>query len=99
MTDSSQPVIRTTDERSRRTARMSEREKAKLAEMMMARLTEGVIFAQAVCAGKARWEPFSGLTDQGEVCVNGLRFSTHLEDGFPILNPRLSAELEKASGR
>lgn len=57
--------------------------------------SDAEVFTRAVVAGVARWEPFSGMSDQGEVCVGGLRYSTRLDVGVPVLGPALREELEK----
>jgi len=57
--------------------------------------SDAEVFCRAVVAGVARWEFFSGSSDKGEVCVGGLRYSTHLNVGVPVLHPMLRAALER----
>lgn len=57
--------------------------------------SDAEVFCRAVVAGKARWEFFSGSSEQGEVCVGGLRYSTRLDVGVPVLYPVLRAALER----
>lgn len=56
------------------------------------------ILLRALLHGKARWEPFTGCTKQGEVCVGGFRWATILDKwGFPVLHDALRSELQKAA--
>lgn len=57
--------------------------------------SDAEVFTRAVVAGVARWEFFSGSTDQGEVCVGGLRYATRLDVGVPMLGPNLREALER----
>lgn len=57
--------------------------------------SDAEVFCRAVVAGVARWEFFSGSSEQGEVCVGGLRYSTRLNVGVPILSPTIRAALER----
>jgi len=56
--------------------------------------SDAEVFTRAVIAGVARWEPFTGMIEEGEVCVGGLRHGTRLEAGVPVLSPLLRESLE-----
>jgi hypothetical protein len=63
---------------------------------LIAAAPDHALFASAVCAGAARWEPFPN--NNGEVCVGGLRYAVKLDEfGCPTLNAPLRAAL-KATG-
>ena len=63
---------------------------------LIAGAPDHAVFAAAVCKGVARWEPFSGSSDRGEVCCNGMRYSTILDEfGCPILSVHSRAALAK----
>ncbi len=64
-------------------------------ETLAAPDSDAQVFTRAVVADVARWEFFFGSTDQGEVCVGGLRYATRLDVGIPILGPNLRETLEK----
>ena len=45
-------------------------------------------------SGDAKWEPFNSNDGRGEVCVNGLRYSSKLDsDGVPVIYPVLECHL------
>lgn len=54
----------------------------------------------AMCVAAGRWEPQPyGLTLAGEFVINGLRFSTELDEfGVPRVTPALRAQIAKARG-
>lgn len=57
------------------------------------------LFGAAVCAGKARWEAWSGSDCRGEVCVGGMRYATNLDEfGMPVLYDAIRAAIAKARG-
>lgn len=68
---------------------------------LIAAAPDHALLAAAICAGRARWEPFSSqpglqITYGGEVCINGLRHATTLDQfGVPILTAHLRAALLK----
>jgi hypothetical protein len=62
-------------------------------------LTDAELLLAAMCVGVARWEPFQGRAG-GEVCVRGMRWSTHVDDrGVPLLSEDVAVELRQALGR
>jgi hypothetical protein len=55
--------------------------------------------ARAICAGIARWEPFSRSLDGGEFCISGLRHSTRLDEfGVPAMTEGMRAAIAKTTG-
>lgn len=53
----------------------------------------------AMVRGAARWEALSSTALCGEVCLNGLRYSTHLDkDGCPVVNDVIMESLLKVHG-
>jgi hypothetical protein len=65
------------------------------------RLTKGLLdsslLLQAICAGVARWEFFTDDKARGEVCCNGLRYSTRLDElQLPILTDHIRHALKAA---
>jgi hypothetical protein len=60
------------------------------------RLIDASLFARAVCAGVARWEPFHSNPNLGEICMGGLRFVSRLEHGYPVLSECIREDLEIA---
>ena len=55
------------------------------------------ILLDAMISGVARWEPFEGSSEKGEVCVNGLRYTTCLDEfRCPQLTSNLRAEIIRA---
>lgn len=70
---------------------------------MASRLIESApdhaLYAAALTAGVARWEPFAGRQEIGEVCVDGMRHSANIDDfGVPVLSDHLRKCLKKALG-
>jgi hypothetical protein len=64
------------------------------------KLRDHSIIASAFCRGVVRWEPFGGQQLKGELCVDGLRFSTELDDfSVPILNSHSERTLTQAVAR
>ncbi len=55
------------------------------------------IIARLLTQGKARWEPFPGHDIGGELCFNGLRYTTELDEfGIPGLHQVLRAAIARA---
>lgn len=52
----------------------------------------------AMCVAAGRWEP-SGDGRGGEICINGIRYPTKLDEfGCPIVNGSIRAAISKAGG-
>ena len=50
--------------------------------------------------GRARWEPFKGDAERGELCVGGLRYATHLDrDGVPNIHSVAEHAIRSELGR
>lgn len=67
---------------------------------LIAAAPDHALFGRAIAARLIRWEPFVvGLDRGGEICCNGLRYSTTLDDfGVPRLPDPLRAFLATAEG-
>lgn len=60
-------------------------------------LGDAPMLLAAMVLGVARWEFFTGSTRDGEVCVDGLRYSTRLNAvGCPELTSAIRSALWKA---
>lgn len=68
---------------------------------LIAAAPDHALYGRAITARLIRWEPFLvGVNSGGELCCNGLRYSTTLDDfGVPRLPAALRAFLTKAEGR
>jgi len=75
---------------------------ARLRKARKRRIDGRHLLLAAICKGVARWEPFTaaGLEPpvRGEVCCNGLRCATYLDEvtGCPVVHSVIRAELERA---
>ena len=59
------------------------------------------LLCKAFMKGGVRWEVFKGypsLLQEGELCINGLRYATSLKDGLPVLHEALRNALKRAIG-
>lgn len=66
---------------------------------LIASAPDHALYARAVTAGVARWEPFGGSDNRGEVCCGGLRYSTVLDVfGVPCLSSAMRSALAKKVG-
>jgi hypothetical protein len=66
---------------------------------LIAAAPDHALFASAIAAGVIRWEMFDGKKDSGEICVNGLRWATQLDEfGVPVLTQNTRAAIAKAKG-
>ncbi len=66
---------------------------------LIAASPDHALFASAIAAGCIRWEMFEGRKDSGEICVNGLRWATQLDEfGVPILTQNTRDAILKAKG-
>jgi hypothetical protein len=65
---------------------------------LIAAAPDHALICWAMCIAAGRWEPFGdGL--KGEFCINGLRYSTEMDEfGCPAVTDALRAALSKAKG-
>lgn len=48
----------------------------------------------AIISGRARWEPFTGDSLRGELCFDGMRYATELDEfGCPVVNDLIRERL------
>src|SRR5262245_40312267 len=54
---------------------------------LIAAAPDHALFAKSIVAGLVRWEPFAEDKSKGEICCNGMRYTTQLDDfGVPAIN-------------
>lgn len=60
------------------------------------KVDDATLFAQAMVFLGARWETFGPGDPRGEVCVNGIRYSTKAVKGVPAIPNELRRDLIEA---
>ena len=58
-------------------------------------MNDHTLFGAAIARGLIKWEPFENYPRRGEICFQGLRYSTDLDnEGVPMLSSRLRNTIE-----
>jgi hypothetical protein len=66
---------------------------------LIAAAPDHALIGWAVCVAAGRWEPSPAADGRGEFCINGIRFSTRLDEfGVPAMTDGLRAAIAKARG-
>lgn len=64
---------------------------------LIAAAPDHALICWAMCVAAGRWEPYGD--GRGEFCINGLRYSTRLDEfGCPVVNSAIRAAISKATG-
>lgn len=74
--------------------------KAKADAALIAAAPDHAMLARAFAARILRWEPFKVLDGTGELCIDGLRYTTKLDAfGVPEMTPGVRAAIAKATAQ
>jgi hypothetical protein len=66
---------------------------------LIAAAPDHAVYARAITSGAIRWEWFTGSQTAGELCCDGLRYATELDEfGVPRLEDHTRAAIAKAEG-